>query len=66
MRTYSHQFVNELGNRVSVRVHEETRYGAPGVVLHVGGPDSEGEFFVTRQEALELLTGLTRVLKTHR
>jgi len=66
MRTHSRQFVNELGNTIIVRVNEEKRHGMPGILLYVAGPDSDTELFITRQEAMEVLEGLSKVLKPGR
>jgi hypothetical protein len=66
MKVYSRQFVNELGNTVTLRVSEEMRHGVKGIVIYVAGPDSDTESFVTSQEAVELLEGLSKLLKPKR
>ncbi len=61
---YSRQFANELGNTIILQVKEEKRHDVSGVFVYIAGPDSDTELFVTRQEAVELLEGLYKVLKT--
>jgi hypothetical protein len=66
MKIYSRNFVNELGNTITVRVSEEMRHGMKGILIYMEGPDSEMENFVTPQEAVELLEGLSKLLKPRR
>jgi hypothetical protein len=60
------RFKNERGNDVYLRVTEEPLLGVPGVLLYVAGPDSDSEMHITRQEGLELLAALTKILKIGR
>lgn len=66
MLTYSRQFQNELGNTITVRASAETVSGVPGILVAIIGPESDTELEVTRQEALELLEGISRVLNLKR
>ena len=66
MKIYSRNFVNEEGNQIIVRISEETRHGMKGILIYLAGPDSEMENFVTPQEAVELLEGLSKILKPRR
>jgi hypothetical protein len=66
MQIYSRQFVNEKGDRVSLRVSKEERHGTKGISLFLGGPDSELDSFVTLEEAVEILEGLSKLLKPSR
>jgi hypothetical protein len=66
MATYSRQFINELGNSISVQVSDEMRHGIKGVRIYIAGPDSDTENFITRQEAVEVLEGLSKILKPKR
>jgi len=66
MATYSRRFVNELGNSIVVQVSDEMRHGVKGVRIYIEGPDSDTENFVTRQEAVELLEGLSKIMKPKR
>ncbi len=66
MATYSRQFINELGNSVFVQVSDEERLGIKGIRIYIAGPDSDTENFVTRQEAVELLEGLSKLMKPKR
>jgi hypothetical protein len=66
MRIYSRQFVNELGNTITLRVSVEERHGTKGISIYIAGPDSDTENFVTSQEAVELLEGLSKLLKPKR
>jgi hypothetical protein len=69
----SRRFVNEIGNRISVIVEETTDTGTTestgkkakfdAVRLVVTGPTSTSENTLTRQEAIELMSCLERVLK---
>jgi hypothetical protein len=65
-KVVSNRFRNEKGNDMYVRVSEEPIQGVPGFLLYVAGPDSDAEIYVTRQEALELMTLLSKVLKPGR
>jgi hypothetical protein len=62
-RTFTNRFTNELGNAIYVRAREEPIGRTPGIVLYLAGPDSDMEMHVTRQEAVELLQALARILK---
>jgi hypothetical protein len=66
MATYSRQFINELGNTIQVLVSDEMRHGIKGIRIYIAGPDSETENFVTPKEAVELLEGLSKILKPKR
>jgi hypothetical protein len=66
MATYSRQFINELGNSINVLVSDEERHGVKGIRIYIAGPDSDTENFVTRQEAVELLEGLSKIMKPKR
>lgn len=66
MKTYSRQFKNEHGDTVTIRTNEETRYGIDGVNVLVGGAEGDTEFFVTKQEAVELYEALGALLKRGR
>jgi hypothetical protein len=66
MKIYSRNFVNENGDNVTVRVSEEVRHGMKGILIYMASPDSEMENFVTPQEAVELLEGLSKLLKPRR
>jgi hypothetical protein len=66
MATYSRRFTNELGHPVVVQVSDEERHGMKGIRIYIEGPDSDVENFVTRQEAIELMEGLSKIMKTRR
>jgi hypothetical protein len=66
MATYSRQFSNELGNTIIVQVSDEVRHGVKGIRLYIAGPDSDSENFITRQEAVEVLEGLSKIMKPKR
>ncbi len=66
MATYSRRFTNELGHAVVVQVSDEIRHGVKGIRMYIEGPDSDTESFVTRQEAVELLEGLSKIMKPKR
>ncbi len=69
----SRRFVNEIGNRISVLVEETRDTGTTqstgkkaefdAVRIVVTGPTSTSENTLTRQEAVELMSCLERVLK---
>ncbi len=65
-KVISNRFRNEKGNDIYVRASEEPLHGVPGILLYIAGPDSDTEMHVTRQEGLELLTVLSKLLKTGR
>lgn len=65
-KVVSNRFRNEKGNDIYLRASEEPIQGVPGILLYMAGPDSDTEMHVTRQEGLELLTLLTKVLKGKR
>ncbi|MEK7510778.1 MAG: hypothetical protein AAB582_00890 [Patescibacteria group bacterium] len=65
-KVVSNRFRNERGNDVYLRVNEEPIHGVPGILLYVAGPDSDTEMHVTRQEGLELLMLLSKLLKPGR
>ena len=65
-KVLSNRFRNEQGNDVYLRVNEEPIHGVPGILLYVAGPDSDTEMHVTRQEGLELLMLLSKLLKPGR
>jgi hypothetical protein len=62
----SNRFRNEKGNEIYLRANEEPIDGIPGVLLYVAGPDSDTEMHLTRQEGLELLALLTKLLRSGR
>lgn len=62
-RSITKRFTNERGNEIYVRANEEPLHGVPGVLLYVAGPDSDTEMHITRQEALELMLLLSKILK---
>jgi hypothetical protein len=66
MATYSRHFTNELGNSISIQVSDEIRHNVKGIRIYIAGPDSDTENFVTRQEAVELLEGLSKIMKPKR
>ena len=66
MATYSRQFINEQGNSVFVQVSDEERFGVKGILIYIAGPETDTENFVTRQEAVELLEGLSKLMKPKR
>ena len=66
MATYSRQFINEQGNSVFVQVSDEERFGVKGIRIYIAGPETDTENFVTRQEAVELLEGLSKLMKPKR
>ena len=63
MALYTRRFTNELGNEITVQVKEMPMQKVPSVLIYIAGPDSETESIVTRQEAVEILEGLYKVLK---
>ena len=65
-KVISNRFRNEKGNDIYVRASEEPIHGVSGILLYIAGPDSDTEMHVTRQEGLELLTVLSKLLKTGR
>lgn len=65
-KVLSNRFRNEKGQDVYVRASEEPLHGTPGILLYIAGPDSDSEMHVTRQEGLELLAVLSKLLKTGR
>ncbi len=64
MATYSRQFINDKGESVSVLVGDDDRNGVKGVRIYVTAPDEDSEIFVSRQEAVEVLEGLSRIMRT--
>jgi hypothetical protein len=66
MATYSRQFINERGDSTFVQVSDEERLGTKGIRIYIAGPDTDTENFVTRQEAVELLEGLSKLMKPKR
>jgi len=65
-RVVSNRFTNEKGNTIYMRANEEPIQGVPGILLYLNGPDSDTEMHVTRQEALELMSLLSKLLKPSR
>jgi len=65
-KVVTNRFRNEKGNDIYIRASEEPIGGVPGIVLYIAGPDSDTEMHVTRQEGLELLTLLSKLLKPGR
>ena len=63
MATYSRQFTNELGDSVTIQVSDEMRHDVKGIRIYVEGPSSDVESFMTRQEAVEVLEGLSKIMK---
>lgn len=59
----SNRFRNEKGNDIYIRANEEPIEGVPGMLLYVAGPESDTEMHITRQEGLELLGLLSKLLK---
>ena len=49
-----------------LRISEEPLQGVPGMLLYIAGPDSDTEMHITRQEGLELLSLLSKLLKPGR
>ena len=66
MATYTRRFTNELGNQIVLQVSDEIRQNVKGIRIYIEGPDSDTENFVTRQEAVELLEGLSKIMKPKR
>src|SRR4051812_17769180 len=62
----ANRFTNELGNAIYARASEEPIGKTPGIVLYIAGPESDMEMHVTRQEALELYSLLSKLLKPAR
>lgn len=62
-KVVSQRFRDEKGNDTYVRATEAPIGGIPGILLYVAGPDSDTEMHVTRQEALELMNVLSKLLK---
>ncbi len=65
-KVVSNRFQNEKGNDIYVRASEESLHNVPGILLYIAGPDSDTEMHVTKQEAIELLAVLSKILKTRR
>lgn len=65
-KVVSNRFRNEKGSDIYVRASEEPLHGVPGILLYIAGPDSETEMHVTKQEGVELLAVLSKILKTVR
>lgn len=63
MRTYSRRFTNERGETVIVHASEKDAQGVSGILLSVAGPDSETELHITKQEAVEVLEALNKLMK---
>jgi hypothetical protein len=51
MHENTRNFVNELGNPITVTVSEKEIDGIPGVLMSIAGPSSNTENHVTRLEA---------------
>ena len=64
MATYSRQFINDKGKSVSVLVGDDDRNGVKGVRIYVTAPDEDSEIFISRQEAVEVLEGLSKIMRT--
>ena len=64
MATYSRQFINDKGESVSVLVGDDDRNGVKGVRIYVTAPEEDSEIFVSRQEAVEVLEGLSKIMRT--
>ena len=64
MATYSRQFINDKGESVSVLVGDDDRNGVKGVRIYVTAPDEDSEIFISRQEAVEVLEGLSKIMRT--
>jgi hypothetical protein len=64
MATYSRQFINDKGESVSVLVGDDDRNGVKGVRIYITAPEEDSEIFVSRQEAVEVLEGLSRIMRT--
>jgi hypothetical protein len=62
-KVVSNRFRNEKGNDIYARVSEEPIAGVPGVLLYLAGPDSDTEIHITRQEGLEVMTLLSKILR---
>jgi hypothetical protein len=58
MTSNSHDFVNELGNRIKMKVRSDEQ----GVTVFAEGPTSEVEHTWTRMEAEELMSLLESTL----
>lgn len=65
-KVISNRFRNENGNDIYVRVTEEPIQGVPGILLYIAGPDSDAEMHITRQEGIELLEVLSKLLRSRR
>lgn len=57
------QFVNELGNTITLTVTEEPIDGVAGVMIFIGGPTSDMTNHITRMEAEVMYERLGKVLK---
>lgn len=62
MALYTRRFTNELGNEIVLQVKDDLHQKVPSVSIYIAGPDSETENIVTKQEAIEILEGLYKVL----
>jgi hypothetical protein len=65
-KVVSNRFRNEKGNDIYARASEEPIQGIPGILLYLQGPDSDTEMHITRQEGLEVLSLLSKLLKPAR
>jgi hypothetical protein len=57
------EFINELGNKIKVKVSEKEIDGVGGILIYISGPNSETENHVTKMEAEIILEGLIKILK---
>jgi hypothetical protein len=65
-KVVSNRFRNERGNEIYARASEEPIQGVPGILFYIAGPDSDTEMHITRQEGMELLALLSKLLKRGR
>ncbi len=58
------RFKNELEEAVTLQVKDDSLRKVPSIAVYLERPDSEAELLLTKAEALELLEGLYKVLKS--
>jgi len=58
------RFKNELEEAVTLQVKDDSLRKVPSISIYIERPDSESEIIITKAEALELLEGLYKVLKS--
>jgi len=57
-------FINELGNAITVEVSAKEIDGVPGVLIYIEGPTSLTENHITRKEAEVIYEALGTLLHT--